>query len=298
MFDRCCNMRSRIHYETIHNPKPISLSAGMEKAVKNLLWYVPNIDSHQSPKIEFIEEKLYDDFTFTYIMNKMGMIEDRDVKWLDRNEEFSEEDWQYYESDICDNCQKAIISRCKKLTKTNDLLRCVRNCIAHGHFAIVNDYIIGFNMQVTEKNPEGKKKAIIKIKPKLLLKALESLSSPSAKEQLIGYAFGRMGYEVLDQHTSIEKPESDLMIKKGIRIYSIEVLDFKGKPYLHEEDLAEYFIRNNQRFDGINRVLFIDTSRVINAVREKEKETNGFRIIDVSQVKEMLKDNPIDILAE
>lgn len=48
MFNRCCSLRSSMDYKLIHDPKPIVLSNNMDKIIKRLLWYVPNIDSYQS----------------------------------------------------------------------------------------------------------------------------------------------------------------------------------------------------------------------------------------------------------
>lgn len=158
MFSRCCENRSIKEYALTHDPKPISFSEDMGITIKKLLWYAPNIDSYQAIRNELIEDKAYDDFSFTYIMNRMGMDENRDVKWLDPKDCIDEDDWSYYSNSICCNCQKIIIVRCKSLSKTNDLLRCIRNCIAHGQFAIVDDFIIGFNTYSTKNNPEGDKK--------------------------------------------------------------------------------------------------------------------------------------------
>lgn len=69
MFERCCSSRSTDNYEIIHNPQPIALSDVMDEVIKNLLWYVPNIDSYQAIKNELISDKVYDDFSFTYIMS-------------------------------------------------------------------------------------------------------------------------------------------------------------------------------------------------------------------------------------
>jgi hypothetical protein len=184
----------------------------MEKIIENLLWYVPNIDSYQAPKNDLIEDRVYSDFSFTYIMEKMGMEEQRDVLWLNKDENIKDDDWKYFENKICINCQKVIITRYKSLSKTNDFLRCLRNCIAHGQFAIVGDFLIGFNeikskkvsdsnikkesdgikKVVIKKEPDSAKKAIIKIKPVLLLDALRSLMSGKAKELLVGYAFEKV----------------------------------------------------------------------------------------------------------
>ena len=96
MFDRCCGSRSTINYEIVHNPQPIPLSETMDKVIKDLLWYAPNIDSYQAVKNELISDKIYDDFSFSYIMNQMQMVEERDVKWIEPNDPF-DDDWNYYE---------------------------------------------------------------------------------------------------------------------------------------------------------------------------------------------------------
>lgn len=295
MFERCCSNRSTINYEIVHNPQPIALSNDMDEVLKNLLWYAPNIDSYQATKSELISDKVYDDFSFTYILSKMGMVENQDVKWIEPNDPFDEDDWTFFENSICTRCQKIIVTRQKNLSKTNDLLRCLRNCIAHGHFSIVDDYIIGFNKHTTKNNPKGVKKAVIKIKPEILLTALRSLTAPMGKELLVAYAFEKAGYTVIQQPAVSYR--FDLLIEKAGKKYAIEIKDYRGQTYLHAEHLDGFFSNSEQLLPGIERVLFIGTSRVTKAVREKEMEIESFRIVDLSQVKELLQDNPVDILA-
>lgn len=296
MFVRCCESCNTIAYKIIHNPQPIDLSDAMDKTIKNLLWYVPNIDSFQAIKNELISDKLYDDFSFTYIMNKMGMVEDRDVKWIEPNDPFDKNDWNYFENSICTHCQKIIITRQKNLSKTNDLLRCLRNCIAHGHFSIVDDYIIGFNKHTTKTNPSGVEKAVIKIKPEMLLSSLRSLTSPIAKELLVAYAFERVGYKVIQQPQTQEYA-FDLLVEKDGRQYAIEIKNYEGHPFLHPEHLERFLSSAEEMLPGIERVLLIDTSRVTKAVRKLEQEVNSFRIVDISQVRALLQENPVDVLA-
>lgn len=295
MFERCCNSRVTSNYEIFHNPQPVAFSDTMDKIIKDLLWYVPNIDSYQSVKNELISDKVYDNFSFSYIMNEMNMVEDRDVKWIEPNNPFDEDDWNYYENSICNKCQKIIITRQKSLSKTNDLLRCLRNCIAHGHFAIVDDYIIGFNKHTTKNNPTGVKKVVIKLKPQLLLNALKSLTSPMGKEILLAYAFEKAGYTVIRQANV--GFQFDFLIEKNQKQYAIEIKEYKGKAYLHPEHIERFLSTSDQLLPGVERILFIDTSRVTKEVREKEKELENFRIIDLSEVKLLLQDNPVDILA-
>ncbi len=301
MFEICCNDPSISGYIIQHKPKPIPLTEEMDTLIKNLLWYAPNIDSVQASNNELIQDKLYSDFSFKYILDFMGMVEDRDVKWLDPNTTVDDADWEFFSNSVCSHCQKIIIVRTASLSKTNDLLRCIRNCIAHGHFALVEDCIIGFNLKKTRSHPEGLKKAIIKIKPRLLYDALKSLDSPIAKEMLIGYAFERIGYKtVLNpslqiNHTRFIRP--DLLLEKDGKQFLIEIKDFRGQAFLHPKHLEDILTNTEHFSPEIERILFIDTSKVTNAVREKEKEINNFRIIDLKQVKEMLKDPPVDILS-
>ena len=182
MFKKCCSSRSEKNYKIHHSPRPIRLSEEMDTVIKKLLWYTPNIDSYQSDKNELISDKLYDEFSFTYVMNQMGMDESRDVKWIGSKDVISNDEWRFFEGNICSNCQKIIVAKYTTFSKINALLTAIRNCIAHGHFAIVEDYIIGFNRKLLTKDPEGLKKSVIKIKPKPLLAALEKLTSPIGKE--------------------------------------------------------------------------------------------------------------------
>ena len=82
----------------------------MDIVIKKLLWYTPNIDSYQSDKNELISDKLYDEFSFTYVMNQMGMDESRDAKWIGSKDVISKDEWRFFEENICSNCQKIIVA--------------------------------------------------------------------------------------------------------------------------------------------------------------------------------------------
>ena len=278
----------------------------MDVIIKKLLWYVPNIDSFQSPKYDLISDKVYEDIAFAYIMEKMGMCEERDVKWVESSDPFplSDSDWEDFERCICEKCQKIIIVKQKSLTKINDLLRCLRNCIAHGHFSIVNDYLIGFNVNKTEKHPEGIKKAIIKIKPEGLLKSITSLFlEDEGKNVLIGYAFEKIGYKVsynVQYQVNVHQPkyriDIDLLLEKDGKEYAIEIKSEHGKTYLRPEHLQTFLAKSEKALPGIERVLLIDTSRVTKAVRQIEEKVDNFRIVDLEEVRLLLQEKPVDIL--
>lgn len=296
MFELCCETRKTESYSLKHDPIPITLSGDMERIVKEILWYVPNIDSYQAPKNDLIGDKVYDDFSFTYILNAMGMDESSDVLWLEPKDSIDEATWDFYENEVCVNCQKLIIVRCKSLSKTNDLLRCIRNCIAHGHFTIVDDYLIGFNLDTSRNKPYGLKKAIIKIKPALLLQALRSLMSPRAKEKLVGFAFERAGYTVYDESDIDGAWRFDLMVEKDGAKYAIEIKDYRGKRYVHLEDIKHFIDNGPIMAPPFEIVYFIDTSYITKEVKQFAEQLYMHRIVDLKQVKQLLADKPVDIL--
>ena len=296
MAKRCCKKRREVAYKIEHSPRPIKLSEEMDKIIKNLLWYIPNIDSYQATKNELISDRIYDEFSFTYIMEQMGMKESRDVRWIGQKEVISKEDWEFFEGEICTNCQKIIVAKYSTLSKINTLLTTIRNSIAHGHFAIVEDYIIGFNLKLSSKDPEGLRKAIIKIKPKPLLSALEKLASPMGKELLLAYAFRRVDYDV--QEPKNRSRDFDLCLEKNGKKYVIEIKSYRGNTYLHPKHVEIFLKRAEKALPGVERVLLVDTSRVTKSVRQLESKIKDFRIVDINDVKLLLGEEPVDILAK
>lgn len=296
MFKRCCSSRKELNYQIEHRPRPIKLSEEMDTVVKKLLWYAPNIDSYQSSKNELISDKLYDEFSFSYIINQMGMEESYDVKWLGTKDVISDDEWKFFERKICTNCQKIIVSKYTTFSKTNALLTAIRNSIAHGHFSIVDEYFIGFNRKRILNKSEDLKKAIIKIKPKLLLKALEKLTSPIGKEELLSFAFERVGYKPTKLKNI--RVNFDLCLEKNDKKYVIEIKSYKGKRYLHPEHIERFLRKTEERAPGFEKISLIDTSRVTKSVRVLESKIEGFRIVDINQVKQLLEKEPVDILVD
>ena len=300
MFEKCCANPSRVKYSIKHKPKPITLSQDMDTTIKKLLWYVPCINSHQSELDVLVENKLYDNYIFTYILESMGIKEYTDVKWIGSQEPFGGY-WTYYEKSICCNCQKIIIRRNSNSTvsKTKVLLKHLRNCIAHGYFTIVNDYIIGFDYNTYSKDKNLKETAVIKIKPIKLLNALESgmFKSESVKARLIAYAFRNLGYKVYNE-MMFENFCYDIIAEKDGRKYVMEIKnEYKGKRYVHPEDLHLFLSKAYSLSPEIIRVIIIDSSRITNTVRELESELNNIRIVDKAMLLDLLKENPVDILA-
>lgn len=297
MFDKCCSSRIEKDYLIHHNPKPLVLSPTMDNILKRLLWYVPNIDSFQSSKFELIDNKLYDDFSFLFILNLMGMNES-DVDWLASGTNIDEATWEYYENKICTNCQKIIISGYSSQTKTHNLLRCVRNSIAHGHFAICEELFIGFNKDTTTSGVI-KRKAIIKIKPELFLNAIDKLTSPMAKEYLVKYAFERVGYTVTIPPTISFgdgiKHRVDWLIEKNGKKYYLDIKAVEASKYLHSSHLYQAFAIAKSMNTDIPLVLMIDTARMTNEVKSVTSELGTIYIVDLNLTKELL--SGVDVLS-
>jgi len=229
----------------------------------------------------------------------MVMNENTDVLWHKPSENVSDEDWEFFEKEICTECQKMILTRIASKSKTNNLLRCLRNCVAHGHFAIVGDFFIGFNLKTTRDRPP-EKKVVIKIKPELLLNALHQLMYPMAKEMLIGYALERVGYTVssgpLFNIGAGVRWRFDLLAEKGGRKFAIEVKDYRGTQYLHKNRLERFVSMSEQLGPDTEKVLFIDTSYVTKDVREWVATIDNFRIVDIRDIRQLLAEEPVDIL--
>ena len=49
---------------------------------------------------------------------------------------------------------------------------------------------------------------------------------------------------------------------------------------------------------GVERILLVDTSRVTKSVRQLESKVKDFRIVDINDVKLLLGEEPVDILAK
>lgn len=303
MFNLCCSASHVVTYSIDHYPKPLILSSDMEAIIKRILWYVPNIDSYQSPQIEVInDKKVYNEILFQYILNTMGIDKDCDVHLLSSKECIDDAEWDYFCHDICTSCQKIIISVYDYQSKTKNLLRCVRNCIAHGHFAIVDDYLIGFNINHNKTKHIDEKKAIIKIKPKLLLSALDSLpffeESEKAKFALISYVLQKHGYST-ESNIAIfsgnnERKIVDLLAEKNENRYAIEIKSSINTQYTHYSDLISWFeSMQHWDYDAI-KVLFIDTSRIVKDVRKAISDISNCLIIDTSDITEMMSDDSTD----
>ena len=59
-----------------------------------------------------------------------------------------------------------------------------------------------------------------------------------------------------------------------------------------------FLMRAEKALPGVERILLVDTSRVTKSVRQLESKVKDFRIVDINDVKLLLGEEPVDILAK
>lgn len=280
--DNCKNPRE---YSLIHKEIPIKLSSDMWAALAYLLWYVPDISSIQSKSNELISNKEYDYYTFVEIMTYMDL---RDEDCLFTNQ-IDEKIASEYKKRICTNSQKLILSQSDGETKTESLLRHIRNAIAHGSFNIVDDLMVGFDEKIIGKD-EAKTTAIFKIKPKNLLNALKMLNEDLTNQKLISKALKNTSYWVEPYQEGFERSNKfDLYAKKNERRYAVEIRNYKSQRDIDKgfaRKLADNFEKlKNER---VRPVLVINTS-FLQEESKNELIAADVLILDVKNIKKMLK---------
>lgn len=280
--DRCKNPKE---YSIIHKEVPIKMSADMWEAIAYLLWYVPDISSIQSKSNELISNKEYDYYTFVEIMTYMD-LRDEDCLFT---EEIVEKLANEYKKRICTNSQKLILTQSDGETKTESLLRHIRNAIAHGCFNIVDDLMVGFDEKIIGKD-QTKTTGIFKIKPKNLLKALRMLNEDLTNQKLISKALKNTKYWVEPYQEDFERSNKfDLYAKKNDRRYAIEIRDYRSQRDI-DKGLARELAHNfkNLQDERVRPVLVINTS-FLKEESKNELIAADVLILDVKNIKKMLK---------
>lgn len=280
--DNCKNPRQ---YSIIHKEIPIKMSSDMWAALAYLLWYVPDISSIQSKSNELISNMEYDHYTFIEIMAYMD-LRDEDCLFT---EKIDEEIACEYKKRICTNSQKLILTQSDGETKTESMLRHIRNAIAHGSFNIVDDLLVGFDEKNIGKD-QTRTTAIFKIKPKNLLNALKMLNEDLTNQKLISKALKNTKYRVEVYKESFERSNKfDLYAKKNDKRYAIEIRNYKS-----QRDIDKGFARKlannfkNLKDERVRPLLVINTS-FLKEESKNELIAADVLILDVKNIKKMLK---------
>ncbi len=285
MFKPCCDHPHTVPYSIDHDPKPLNLPEDLTEAIERLLWYIPNIPSRQSKPHELIDNPIYDEFCFRYILYRIGMRRE-DILWV---QEIDRELMKPFEGQICVSCQKLILKRSTR-TKTADLLRHIRNCIAHGHFNLCGDMLIGFDYDTSRRRYT----AVIKIRPKTLLHALQLLDHEITKEHLFRYAFRELGYEVQMQPRELW---GDMLLSGKGKRYCVEIKVLESPTHYIKEDVFRQLLRDFANAGEVPKdaepVLILDMGRLTRDAK-KLLRRSPVRVMDIGAIEKLIRG--IDVL--
>lgn len=286
--DSCKNKKK---YSLIHKQVPLPMSRDLWEAISYLLWYVPDISSVQSKSNELISNLLYDDYTFSKIMSYMK-LRDEDVLFTEKIDPAM---INFYKNSICTNSQKLIFTKSENETKAQNMLRHIRNAIAHGSFNIVEDLIIGFDTKSVDKYSDAVT-GIFKINPSNLLEALRRINEDLTSSRLVSIAMEKCGY-VVEEYQEEFQPSTkfDLYGKKGENRYAIKVKNYDTKDEIDHDFVLDIIDDLEGILGSIKPLLVINTS----FLSEKSKSiliNHDVIILDVKNIKKML--NGRDMIKE
>lgn len=286
-FEEC---EKKVSYSIKHEDKPLKLSEEMTKNLEYLLWYVPNINSAQSQENELTSSLSFENFVFGIIKNYMN-LENKDVAFLDY---IDPDIVKFYDKKICPHSQKIILTKSAGESKTDCLLRHIRNSLAHGNFNLVEDMLVGFDYKF---GPGGQEicTGIFKIFPKNLLRGLSSLDEEVTAEGLAQIALQRTGYDLERFNNDDRDTSFDFYVKKGAKRYALEIKKYKDTEVLSEKEVQKLLDKFSGLYEKIIPVLFVNTSFLKKETKEKLKKERVI-ILDIKNILKMLEG--LDILGE
>lgn len=286
-FEDC---EKKVSYSIKHDDKPLKLSEEMTKNLEYLLWYVPNINSAQSQENELTSSLSFENFVFGIIKNYMN-LENKDVAFLDY---IDPDIVKFYDKKICPHSQKIILTKSAGESKTDCLLRHIRNSLAHGNFNLVEDMLVGFDYKF---GPGGQEicTGIFKIFPKNLLRGLSSLDEEVTAEGLAQIALQRTGYDLERFNNEDRDTSFDFYVKKGAKRYALEIKKYKDTEVLSEKEVQKLLDKFSGLYEKIIPVLFVNTSFLRKETKEKLKKERVI-ILDIKNILKMLEGR--DILGE
>ncbi|EFR33171.1 conserved hypothetical protein [Peptoniphilus harei ACS-146-V-Sch2b] len=286
-FEDC---EKKVSYSIKHDDKPLKLSEEMTKNLEYLLWYVPNINSAQSQENELTSSLSFENFVFGIIKNYMN-LENKDVAFLDY---IDPDIVKFYDKKICPHSQKIILTKSAGESKTDCLLRHIRNSLAHGNFNLVEDMLVGFDYKF---GPGGQEicTGIFKIFPKNLLRGLSSLDEEVTAEGLAQIALQRTGYDLERFNNEDRDTSFDFYVKKGAKRYALEIKKYKDTEVLSEKEVQKLLDKFSGLYEKIIPVLFVNTSFLKKETKEKLKKERVI-ILDIKNILKMLEGR--DILGE
>lgn len=286
-FDSC---DKKTPYKIDHGDIPIELSPDMRESIYYLLWYVPNIKSEQSNKNELLLNLQYEDYIFLEIMRAMN-LKDEDVLFT---ESIEQKIIEPFLEEICPKEYKLIMTIAGGETKTMALLRHIRNAIAHGNFNIVEDTLVGFDIQRYESEVEYR--GFFKINPSDLLKALRKLQFDYNSQKIIKTAFKNSGYHIEEYQEKYQRSHDfELFARKGDDKYAIDIKNYEYEKTVDKEFIDQLVKQYEGLIEGITPILIIHSSFLDDASKD-ELLSHDVIILDVKNIKKMIKGR--DMVAE
>jgi len=281
-FDLCCDNPLKVNYEVIHD----KILDDIKIKLFDIIEYLPEMDSEQSPSNTIFNNLVYDDYLFNLFLNEMNISND-DVLIINKPNKIDESDIGFYLHSICINCQKIIIQKRAKKNKILEIFRHIRNSIAHGHFNIVGDYFISFDKEKDDYN------SVIKVKYYNLFNTLGILQKIVNLTDLYCAVLNNIGYEITrNLETDIF---GDLFVRKNGIDFCLEFKNYGGR-YIKQIDVQNFIdeVRNNKK-ENIIYVLVVDSTYTNSKINQYVMNEN-ISILDKNFVKEMLEGR--DILME
>ena len=286
-YDTCKN---KTKYKLRHQNIPINLSKELREAIYYLLWYVPNIKSEQSEKNELLLNTQYDDFIFIEIMKAMG-LKDEDVLFT---ETIDQEVIKPFLNEICTHCPKIIMTLATEETKTMALLRHIRNAIAHGNFNVIDDVVVGFDIQRYDNEIEYR--GFFKLNPNKLLDALRKIQFDYNSQQLITQAFKNTGYFIEPYQEKYQRSHDfELFAKKSNKKYAIDIKNYEYEKTVDKHFIGKLINQYENLLEGIVPILIINTA-FLDEFSKKELLNQDVIILDVKNIQKMVAGR--DMVAE
>lgn len=286
-YDTCKN---KTKYKLRHQNIPINLSKELREAIYYLLWYVPNIKSEQSEKNELLLNPQYDDFIFIEIMKAMD-LKDEDVLFT---ETIDQEVIKPFLNEICTHCPKIIMTLATEETKTMALLRHIRNAIAHGNFNVIDDVVVGFDIQRYDNEIEYR--GFFKLNPNKLLDALRKIQFDYNSQQLITQAFKNTGYFIEPYQEKYQRSHDfELFAKKSNKKYAIDIKNYEYEKTVDKHFIGKLINQYENLLEGIVPILIINTA-FLDEFSKKELLNHDVIILDVKNIQKMVAGR--DMVAE
>ena len=144
-------------------------------------------------------------------------------------------------------------------TKTMALLRHIRNAIAHGNFNIIDDTLLGFDIQRNDRETEYR--GFFKINPTDLLKALKKIQFDYNSQKLIKTAFKNCGYHIEEYQDKYQRSHDfELFARKNKKKYAIDIKNYEYEKTVEKAFIDDLVKQYEGLIEGITPVLIIHSS--------------------------------------